>query len=107
MVMDEGPAGVTVGQLTRGGALFGYLAIDTQRWSLSRRVGLRLRRWSETRRRYRLDLLTDWDEGFLTAEDEADLAAGRFRFKGEVLAFKELSGEERRTVSSQRFSDWA
>ena len=105
--MEEGAASFAVGRVTRAGALFGYVAVDTQRWSRSQRVGLRLRRWSETRRRYRLDLLSDWDEGFLTAEDEADLASGRFQFKGEVLTYEELAGDERRTVLSQRFSDWA
>jgi hypothetical protein len=54
-----------------------------------------------------LDLLSDWDEGFLTAEDEVDLVGGRFRFKGEELVYEELAGDESRTVWSQRFSDWA
>ena len=87
--------------------MFGYLAIDAQRLSSSQRVGFRLRRWSETRRRYRLDLLGDWDEGFLEHDDEADLQGGRFRFKGEALAYEELVGPERSEVLSQRFSDWA
>lgn len=105
--MDQGASTVAVGRLTRAGAVFGFLAVDSQEWSLSRRVGLRKQRWSETRRRYRLDLLSDWDEGFLTAEDEAELAGGRFQFKGEVLSYEELAGEERGEVLSQRFSDWA
>lgn len=106
--MDVDATSVAVGRLTKDGTLFGYVTVDTQRWSRSRRVGpLTVQRWSETRRRYRLDLLSDWDEGFLTAEDETDLTEGRFRFKGEVLAYEELDGEERRKVLSQRFSDWA
>lgn len=105
--MDERAASIAVGRVTKAGALFGFLVVDSQRWSLSRGVGLRKQRWSETRRRYRLDLLSDWDEGFLTADDEADLAEGRFQFKGEVLAYEELAGDEGRAVLSQRFSDWA
>lgn len=97
---------IAVGRLTKDGTLFGYLAIDTQRLSCSQRVGLKLRRWSETRRRYRLDLLGDWDEGFLEPEDEADLQGARFRFKGEALVYDELVGSERSAVLSQRFSDW-
>ncbi|CAN5813618.1 hypothetical protein BH23ACT12_BH23ACT12_02660 [soil metagenome] len=104
--MELSAEAVAIGRLTKDEALFGYLAIDTQRWSFSRRAGLRSTRWSETRRRYRLDLLGDWDEGFLEPEDEADLQRGRFRFKGEALAYEELVGPERSAVLSQRFSDW-
>ena len=104
--MEPGAEALGIGRLTRDGALFGYLAVDTQLWVQSQRTGLRVRRWSETRRRYRLELLHDWDEGFLEAEDEADLAAGRFRFRGAVLAYEELVGAEKDTVLSQRFSDW-
>lgn len=105
--MEPSAEHVAVGRLTKNGALFGYVAIDTQRWSFSKRVGLlRSRRWSETRRRYRLDLLDDWDEGFLQPEDEADLQGGRFKFKGEALEYEELVGPERSAVLSQRFSDW-
>lgn len=104
--MGRSPESVVIGRLTNDGALFGYLAIDTQRLSLSTRAGFRIRRWSETRRRYRLDLLGDWDEGFLEPEDEADLRVGRFTFKGEALAYEELLGAERSAVLSQRFSEW-
>jgi hypothetical protein len=31
-------------------------------------------------------------------EDEVDLSAGRFWLKGEVLAYEELDGDERRAV---------
>lgn len=105
--MSQSAAPLRIGRLTRGEELFGYLAIDTQRLSCSQRVGLRFRRWSETRRRYRLDLLGDWDEGFLEPDDEADLQGGRFRYKGEALAYDELAGPERSAVLSERFSDWA
>jgi hypothetical protein len=105
--MWKGAESVTVGRLTKDGALVGYLAVDTQRWSLSQRHGLTRRRWSEVKRRYRLDLLNDCDEGFLSDEDEADLAAGRFHFKGGICEYEELAGEGGRTVIAQRFSDWA
>ena len=95
---------IAVGRLTKDGTLFGYLVVDTQRLSCSQRVGFKLRRWSETRQRYRLDLLGDWDEGFLEPED--DLQGGRFIFKGEALVYEELVGSERSAVLSQRFSDW-
>jgi hypothetical protein len=95
-----------VGRLTRDSALIGYLSIDSQQWSFVRREGFRSHRWSEVRRRYRLDLLDDWDEGFLDPEDEADLRQGRFRFKGEVLRFEELSAPERERILVQRFSRW-
>lgn len=95
-----------LGRVTKDGALIGYLAVDTQQWSLSQRVGLRSRKWSETRRRYRLDLLNDWDEGFLSAEDEVALAGGRFQFKGEIFRYEELAGDDRAAVLAQRFSEW-
>jgi hypothetical protein len=104
--MEPSAEPVAVGRLTKNGALFGYLAIDTQRWSFSKRVGLRSRRWSETRRRYRLDLLDDWDEGFVGPEQEANLQRGRFRFKGEALEYEELVGPEKSAVLSQIFADW-
>ena len=104
--MESSAEAVGIGRLTKDGALFGYLAVDSQQWFSSQRKGLRVRRWSETQRRYRLDLLDDWDEGFLEDEDEADLAAGRFRLKGAVLAYEELVGAEKGAILSQRFSDW-
>ena len=103
---DTGRA-MAVGRLTRDGVLFGYIAIDAQRWSLTKRVGLRSQKWSETRRRYRLDLLNDWDEGFLTAEDDAELAQGKFQYKGESLAYEELTGAAGSAILADRFSDWA
>lgn len=84
----------------------GYLAVDTQRWSFTQRLGMRKRRWSETKLRYRLDLLTTWNEGFLTPDDEDALARGRFDFKGEALTYQELTGAEKGEIFSQRFSDW-
>lgn len=99
---------LAIGRLTRGGALFGYLAVDTQLWFSSKRTGLKVRRWAQTRRRYRLALQPfgreDWDEGFMEAED--DLEAGRFIFKGEVLAYEELIGAERDAVFFERFAGW-
>jgi len=98
---------VRVGRVTRDGSLVGFLIVDTQHWDFKRRRGWRNERWSEERRRFRLDLLTDWSEGFLSSEDEVALSAGRFRFKGEVLTYEELAGDESRRVLSERFSDWA
>lgn len=95
-----------LGRLTRNGVLVGYVAVDTQPWSFRQRTGLRIRRWSETRRRYRLDLLTTWDEGFLTPEDEEDLDQGRFVFKGDTLTYQELLGTERDKIASDSFAEW-
>lgn len=105
--MDDAAAATAVGRLTKDDAFFGYLAVDTQRWSLKRRVGFRSRKWSEVRRRYRLDLLGDWDEGFLTDDDEAELRQGRFQYRGESLAYEQLTGAAASAVLSDRFSDWA
>jgi hypothetical protein len=104
--MDDTTKDIVVGRLTtRSGELFGFLAVAPQELTVSRRVGLRRQRWSETRLRYRLDLERDWDDGYLSAEDEAELAEGRFLFKGEVYAFQELAGNERR-AELQRFEGW-
>ncbi len=103
MMMDDA---TTIGRLTKDGALVGYVAIDTQEWRFSARQGVRKKRWSGRRTRYRLDLLDDWDEGFLDAEDEAELASGWFSFRGEVLAYEELEVAERDAVASERFSSW-
>jgi hypothetical protein len=99
----ESPA---VGRLTRDGSLVGFIAIDSQLLHSSQRQGLRTRRWSEVRRRFRLDLLDDWAEDFIDAQAEIDLAAGSFRFKGELLAYEELIGDERKAVLSERFANW-
>lgn len=104
--MTEDSESFAVGRLTRDGVTVGYLAVDLQRWSFTRRKGLTSQRWAEVRRRYRLDLLGDWDEGFLEPEDEADLGAGRFRFKGEVLAFERLADQEMEAIRAERFSGW-
>jgi hypothetical protein len=101
------PESCAIGRLTRNGVLIGYVAIDEQRLSLSQRQGFRRKRWSETRRRCRLDLLGDWDEGFMDPDDDADIDAGRFRYKGEVLAYEELVGDEAQTVFAERFAEWA
>lgn len=105
-LMTGGSESFAVGRLTRDGVTVGYLAVDSQRWSFTRRKGLTSQRWSEVRRRYRLDLLGDWDEGFLEPEDEADLEAGRFRFKGEVLAYEKLADQDMEAVRAERFSGW-
>lgn len=106
--MEEGSETPVIGRLTKSGTLVGYVAIDTQLLQCSQRQGLRIRtkRWSEIRRRYRLDLLDDWDEGFLEGDDDADLAAGRLRYKGEFLSYEELVGDERQAVLAERFATW-
>lgn len=98
---------VRIGRLTRDGVLVAYLAVDTQLWFLKQRHGIRRRRTlPENRVRYRMDLLTTWDEGFLTPEDEDALARGCFKFKGETLTYQELTGAEKMEVFMRRFSKW-
>jgi hypothetical protein len=92
--------------VTRDGSLVGYLAVDSQDWDFKQRHGWRVRRWSETRRRFRLDLLTNWSEGFLSPEDEDALDHGSFAYKGESLTYEELSDPERAGILSERFSAW-
>ncbi|SHN34994.1 hypothetical protein [Cryptosporangium aurantiacum] len=106
--VEATPADLTVGRLmTKDGVLFGYLALDTQQLMWRQRVSpLRVRRWSETKRRYRLDLLDDWDDGFLENDDEAELAAGRFAFKGEIYLYEEQTDDEARTALTERFAGW-
>lgn len=101
------PETCAIGRLTSDGVLIGYVAIDEQRLSLSQRQGFRRKRWSETRRRCRLDFLDNWDEGFMDSDDDADLEAGRFRYKGEFLAYEELVGDEAQMVFAERFAGWA
>ncbi|MDQ1676204.1 MAG: hypothetical protein QOC93_1348 [Actinomycetota bacterium] len=97
---------VRVGRVTRDGSLVGFLVVDDQHWDCKQRRGWRIERWSEERRRLRLDLLTDWCEDFLSPEEEVALSAGRFCFKGEVLAYEELHGDERSAVLADHFSNW-
>jgi hypothetical protein len=104
--MNNESVAVTIGRLIKDGKLFGYLAIDTQQCVLSRREGFRVHKWEEVKKRYRLDLLTAPDEGFLTPDDEASLAAGSFLYMGELLKFEELSGAERERVLRESFAGW-
>jgi hypothetical protein len=97
---------VRVGRVTRDGSLVGFLVVDTQHWDFKQWHGWRIRRWSEERRRLRLDLLTDWVDDFLSPEEEVALSAGQFCLKGEVLAYEELDGDERNAVLTDRFSNW-
>jgi hypothetical protein len=103
--MDDAGS-VRVGRLTRDGSLVGFLVVDDQHWDFKQRRGWRTHRWSEERRRLRVDLLNDWIEGFLSPEDEVDLSTGRFLLKGEILAYEELDGDERSTVLTDHFSNW-
>lgn len=106
--MGAAESNVVVGRLTRAGQLVGFLAIDDQEWSgVKSFLPYRRRLWSETRHRYRLDLLDDWDEGFLTPDDVTELASGFFRLKGEVLGYEEVVDAEERSKIAARFSDWA
>lgn len=105
--MAGSTTGLLVGRLTRGGQLIGFLAVDDQVWREVKGVWPRRQKSPpETRRRYRLDLMNDWDEGFLTADDEAELASGRFLFKGETWQYEGLADDERRAVIAEHFSDW-
>lgn len=99
--------GMLVGRLSRDGQLLGFLAIDDQVWREVK--GLWPRRKvspPQVRRRYRLNLLDDWDEGFLTPEDEAELASGRFTFKGEEWRYEDLADDERIEVIAEYFGEW-
>jgi hypothetical protein len=62
--MDDAGS-VRVGRLTRDGSLVGFLVVDDQRWHFKQRRGWRVHRWSEERRRLRIDLLTDWIDDFV------------------------------------------
>ncbi|MCU0279823.1 MAG: hypothetical protein MUE31_13160 [Candidatus Nanopelagicales bacterium] len=107
VLMGPAESNVVLGRLTRAGQLVGFLAIDDQVWFGVKGVWpFRRKMWSEMRHRYRLDLLDDWDEGFLTGDDVAELASGRFRLMGQVLRYEEVAEAKERAVIAERFSDW-
>jgi hypothetical protein len=106
-VTEQCCAPLRIGRLVQNGELIGYLAVDSQLWSFSKRRGLKIERWSECKRRYRLDLFDDWDDGFLEPADEDDLDRGRFWFRGNLVGYEETKEPDRDAILKERFSDWS